>query len=870
MNFNCLKQIILLFLILIYSEIFSQNINLQKKINIHAENTTVEDIIIELSKQSGIDFSYSSQIINTQQRISITIKNKTLEETIKKLSKQLNIEFRYVENQIVLKKAKQIKTEKFTLSGLIKDKETGESLIGATVLISGTNTGAISNSYGFYSLTLHRGIEIIEYSYIGYHKQKHKINLDKNIKINLELEFSREILSEVTIETDEQIEMLEKCQMSEIKLNPKRIVNMPEFAGEVGLIKTLQTLPGIKTHSDGSTFFFVRGGNKDQNLILIDEAPVYNPAHLFGFYSVIVPDVAKDIKIYKGDMPVNQGDILSSIIDVKTKDGNMNRFEINGMLNPLIYRFSVEGPIKKEKCSFFSSFRHSNFKWLYQNRNPDLDLYLLDFNTKLNFKINNKNRIFFSIFYGKDNFVNKYEGNLGGIVWQNFASTLRWNFIINDKLFLNTMIYTSYYDYQLSFNENSWNSSIRNLSFKTDFSYYLQSDLTLKFGYNLNFHEFNPGNITYDTTTSYLPKVPTSRSNESAFYFSSKHNLSKKISYKIGFRLPIWTNKGPTTVYVFDSCYQVVDTLNIQEGDTYETFVNFDPRLSIKYQLNSSSSLKLSYGIYHQYVQLVSNSISPFTSFEVWLPCGTNIKPQRADQLALGFVKFFNKCKLEFNTEVYYKYMQNQIDYEPHANMLLNPLIEGELRFGDARSYGIEFLLKKTSGKLTGWCSYTYSRVYKKIKDINDNREFPAFYDRPHDMSFFLSYQLSKRINLSANWIYYTGSAITTPIGFYNYNGYTVPLYGDKNNDRLPDYHRLDISLNFRLNKKDRKFQHSISLSVYNVYNRENAVSLNFNKVKTKNGKYVVPANIYGTNEIITTKTYLLGVMPSLTYKFRI
>jgi hypothetical protein len=334
--------------------------------------------------------------------------------------------------------------------------------------------------------------------------------------------------------------------------------------------------------------------------------------------------------------------------------------------------------------------------------------------------------------------------------------------------------------------------------------------------------------------------------------------------------MPVWTNIGPTTVYLFDTAYQVTDVLYIEKNNAYKTYVNLDPRIGLKYSIDSTSSLKFSYGMYHQHIQLLSNSISPFSSFEIWLPAGTNIKPQRADHLALGYLKFFRKAGIEFSTEAYLKFMKHQIEYEPHANLLLNPLIEGELRFGKARSYGIEFFLRRAQGRLTGWISYTWSRCLQVFDDLNNGKEYPAFYDRPHDFSVVLSYFLSPRLNFSANWVYYTGSAITTPVGFYDYKGNTVPLYGDKNNDRLPDYHRLDIALDWRLNKMERKYQHNLTFSIYNFYNRKNPVSINFNKIETREGKFVVPANVFGTSEIMITQGYLLGIMPSITYEFRL
>jgi len=864
-------------LVFLWNFLSAQDIDLSKKITLELKNVSIENALNEITLQSGISFSYSSNIIDPDEKISISAKDEPVEDVLNSVIQQLNLDYSIVENKIVIKKPKEKKsTEKkdnqgrFTINGYIKDKITGESLIGATVRISGTSTGTIANSYGFYSLTLLEGEHILEYSYIGYLMKTEIINMNKNIRFDLSLGYNLELLQEVTIIADETLEILEKSQMSQMKIVPQNLSKMPEFAGEVGLIKTLQTLPGIKTHSDGSAFFFVRGGSKDQNLILIDEAPVYNHSHLFGYYSVINPEVAKDIKIYKGDMPVSQGDRLSSIIDIHTKDGNLNRFEINGMLNPFIYKLSLEGPFAKKKSSFYASFRHSNFNWLYRAAAPNMNLYLYDLTAKANIRVSKNDRIYYTFFYGKDHLMNTEANNEGGIQWENFASTLRWNHIYSKKLFSNTMIFGSLYNYELLSSETIWNSAIQNVNFKTDFSWYMSPENTFKFGFNLNFQNFTPGNLSYDTTSFYIQQVPKNKTRQTVFYAEDEYDITKRLSFRAGFRLPIWTNVGPTTVYLFDEDYNLSDSLVVQEGETYKTFVNFDPRISLKYKLDSTSSIKCSYGINHQYVQLISNSISPFTSLDVWLPAGTNIKPQRADQVALGYIKYFHHSHFEFTMEGYYKYMRNQIDYEPHANLILNPLIEGELRFGDSWSYGIEVMFKRTQGKLTGWLAYTWSRTFKQIEGLNNNEPFPAFYDRPHDFSIYLSWQVSKRSNLSATWVYYTGSAITTPIGYYDYQGYSVPLYGEKNNDRLPDYHRLDLSYNLRLNRQERRFVHSLSFAVYNFYNRENPVSINFNKIETKNGEFVVPANIYGTNEIVTTQKYLLGIMPSITYKFKI
>ena len=868
-----LYRFVIIFIICYIPDIiFCQEVSLSKTVTITAADATLEQILEQITSQTGINFSYNSELADQEKKININIKQKSVTEALSEILPEFKLEYELVGDQIVLQKKKSglVPEKSFTICGFIRDSQTSESLPGATVMIAQTNTGTVSNNYGYYSLTLPQGNYTIHYSYIGFQVQKSEIQLDKNVTLDTKMVFNSKLLNEVIISVDDKLEAIEKSQMSKIVVNPKNLSYLPEFAGEVGLNRCLQTLPGIKTHSDGSSFFFVRGGNKDQNLILIDEAPVFNPSHLFGYYSVIIPEVAKNISIYKADIPVEKGDRISSLIDIQTKDGNMNKFEVNGMLNPLIYRFSLEGPFAKEKASFYTSFRHSNFKWLYRQAAPNSDVYLYDFNGKLNFILNPNNRIFFSFFYGKDNLTNETNNEFGGIRWSNLASTLRWNHIFNRRLFSNLTLFGSSYNYTLLSQDVKWLSEISSFNINFDFTYYLKPQHTFKFGINQSFYRFNPGNLKVEQEITGLPEVSETNSSMTAFYLNNEQNLSKKFSYSAGIRMPIWTNKGPTTIYLFDSSYQVVDTLDFQERESIKTFVNLDPRISLKYMFDSTFSVKLSYGIYHQYLNLISNSISPFSSFEVWLPAGTNIKPQRSDQVAVGFVKFFNKANLEFTTEAYYKYMRNQIDYEPHASLMLNPLIEGELRFGTARSWGLEFMLRRTQGRFSGWISYTWSRVLSKIEGLNNNKEFSPFYDRPHDLSVFLTYNLTRKVNFSANWIYYTGSAITTPVGFYDYNGSTVPLYGEKNNDRLPDYHRLDIAMIWTLNKPERKFQHSLSFGIYNLYNRHNPVSINFNKIESKDGKFVVPANLYGMDDIVTTQEYLLGVMPSITYKFKL
>lgn len=857
-------------LLIFHGVLFGQESLLLKPVTIEAKNMSLEAVLEQITLQTGVHFSYNSESIDPQQKISLVIRQRTLKNALDEIKREIKADYKLIGNQVVLKKKKQSEkpVQTYTISGYFRDAGTSESLPGASIIIENTSTGTITNAYGFYSLSLTEGEYGFIYSYTGYSQQKQKVTLNANTILDLRMELNTQQLSEVLIVSKDNTELIESSQMSKISVNPKSLAGLPEFAGEVGLIKSLQTMPGIKTHSDGSAFFFVRGGNKDQNLILIDEAPVFNPAHLFGYYSVIIPEVAKSISIYKGDIPFEKSERISSLIDVQTRDGNMKSFAINGVLNPLINRFALEGPLKKDKSSFYTSYRRSNFKWLYQQAAPNSDIYLYDFNAKLNFILNNNNRIFFSFFQGKDNLTNNNEGQSGGIRWTNTTSTIRWNHVFNSKLFSNLTLFGSTYNYSLFSQNIKWESEIGSLNLKMDFAWFRNPVQTLKFGLNLGFYESNPGNLVTEQENAAIPKIAQTHSGSKSLYISNEHKLTDKLSFRAGLRMPVWTNRGQTIVYMFDTLYQVVDTLNFQDNERVKTYVNLDPGLSLKYMFDSTSSVKLSYGIYHQYLNLLSNSISPFSSFETWLPAGTNIKPQRAEQFAFGMVKLFSRMNLEFTAEAYYKSLKNQLDYEPHASLLLNPLIEGELRFGSAYSYGAEFMLRRTQGRFSGWISYTWSKTRNKIEGLNGNREFPPFYDRPHDFSIFVSWNMTRKLNFSANWVYYTGSAITTPVGFYHYNGYTVPLYGDKNNDRLPDYHRLDVALTWNLNKPERHYQHSFSFGIYNFYNRQNPVSINFNKIETKEGKFVVPANLYGTQDIVTTQKYLLGIMPSITYKF--
>lgn len=838
-------------------------------ITIREKAIKVGDLLAEITRQSGADFTYNSLVVDSEATISFKIRKASLEETLNLLSEKIQVAYSIVEGQIILNFEKKVEPPKyFTLSGFLADQSSGENLISATVSINDSGQGVFTNEFGYYALTLPEGVYTINSSYLGYEDTQTKVTLDRDIKKNLVLPPAAIGLPAVIVRPPLE-DIQNKKQLGTVSLSPDELNNLPEFAGESGLIKGLQTLPGIKMHSDGSSFFFTRGGERDQNLLIIDDAPIYNPSHMLGFYSLVIPDFAKDIQIYKSDMPASVGDRLSSIVSIRTKDGNLNKGQFSGALNSFVNRLSIETPLVKQRSSIFLSVRRSNYEWLYKNNDQNVDLYFQDFQFKWNYKVNQRNRLFFTAIQSGDVFENK-SGPLAGIRWGNLASTFRWNHIFSSRLFANTTFYTGNYAYTLQVAPNYWKSQLSTFSFKTDFTYYTNSNSTANFGLEMQAYFNNPGSISFDPSVDILPEITNNYSRKTAFYYQGSHRLSDKLKLNTGARVIIWNNLGPKTYFRFDENYIVSDTVNAKAG-LYNSFVNADPRLSLQYSLDSTSQLKLSFGTYHQYLQLISNSVSPFTAFEVWLPASPNIQPQFAAQWAVNYLKYFPAANMEISAAAYYKKFRHQIDYEPYSTPYLNPLLEGELRFGTAQAYGLELLLKRDFGRLNGWISYTYSRVFRQTEGINDGLTYRAFQDRPHDFSIVLNYQLRERIRFTANWISQSGSTFTSPTGFYTFNEQTVPIYGERNNDRLPTYHRLDVSWQFVLNRKpDNKYQHSLIFSIYNALAHKNVFAVKFNKLLQDEYNPQVGANVLSDQQLSPSQIDLVRFFPSLTYKFKL
>jgi len=862
--------------------------NLDQKISMDVENTPLGEVLRQISEKGDIQFSYSSQIISTNQEISFKCTNKSVKDVLNEILGSRGIDWLEVENQVVLKlRITERQAENPTLSraipvhaisGYVYDSLTGEALIGANVMVKKLVKGTTSNEYGFYSLSLPEGVAEIEFSYLGFRGETYLLNLVKDTLISPDLREVSFGMREVVISARDNEQLPAVNQPGDFNFSGATLDRLPGFAGDVDVLKALQLLPGIRSFGDGSSLYYVRGGNNDQNLLMIDEAPIYNPSHLFGFYSVLAPDAINDMEIYKGDFPARYGGRASSVINITAREGNMKRISFGGNIGPYASSLTLEGPIVKDKASFIVSGRLSTLNWLNYlvDNSGSFDLYFFDINAKINVKPTRKDRIFLTFFTGRDQF-NRFTNSVYqtyGISWDNLAATLRWNHLFNPKLFSNTTLNYSSYDYSLylsSDRKSYWQSSIGNLTLKSDVTWFLNPANTLHAGFAISRYQSNPGNITQQEDEEQLEirEVPKYTSMEYLLYLSNEQKIGNRFSLNYGIRLPVWQNFGPTSVYFFDPNYTVIDTVTVGKNISYDIFFSPEPRLSIGFALNKVSSLKASYSRTTQFMQLLSNATGPFTSLEVWAPAGPNIQPLKTDQVTMGYFLKFASSTFFFSAEAFYKNFRNHIDYTNHANLLYNPLLEGELRFGKAWSYGLEMLLQKPAGKLSGWVGYTWSRAMTETQGVNGGDPYPASFDSPHNLSIFVSYDTRKRWSFSANWVFMTGNPITSPIGFYEFNGYEVPLYGEKNNDRLPNYHRLDLSVVYRLNKPESQFRHTLSVTLYNAYGRANPFSVSFNKYQDDQGNFVVPSNLEGDYELVPTMISVAGIIPSINYQFK-
>ena len=751
--------------------------------------------------------------------------------------------------------------QQFTLSGHIKDEATGETLIGANVYIRAIQAGAAANTYGFYSLTCVPGTYEIEYSYIGYQPKTVTVNLQQNIKKNIELRPVGFEVEETVITAEIDHENVTSTDMGYVKIDPSKLQSLPVVFGEQDVLKTIQMLPGIKSSSEASTGFVVRGGKIDQNLILLDEAPVYNASHIGGFFSVFNSDAIKDVKIIKGSMPAYYGGRLSSVVDMTMNDGNNREFQGTGGLGLIFSRLTLQGPIKKGKGSFILSGRRTYVDQFFRlSSNEDVknsQFYFYDLNLKGNYQISDRDRLFFSGYFGRD--VINIKDELG-LDWGNKTWTARWNHLFSDRLFLNSSLIYSKFDYVIKFDSDgrllNIGSDIDDINLKEDFQYFRNPNSTISFGGNVIHHTFRPGKISYeDEDTDFRAEIDEKYALESAAYVSHEQSVTPLLTLNYGLRLSMFTMVGPGTVYNFDDNGHFLSETEHSGRGIIKNYLGPEPRFSATYGVGASSSVKASYTRNRQYVHLLTNSLvnSPM---DVWQPSTNNVKPEISDQISLGYFRNFDDDNYETSAEIYYKHMQNQIAYKNGADIVLNEHVESELIYGKGRAYGIEFFAQKKYGKVTGWLGYTISRTEREFADVDDGRMFPSRHDRTHDVKLVAMYNTGKKWSVSATWNYYTGDAVTFPSGKYRVDGRTVNYYTERNGYRMPGFHRLDMGLTRKF-KKRGFWESDLNISIINVYRRKNAYMMYFRE------------NENNPNYTEAVKVSLFRFFPTLTYNFK-
>ncbi|MBC9795346.1 TonB-dependent receptor [Sinomicrobium weinanense] len=768
--------------------------------------------------------------------------------------------------------------EKYTISGIVTEEKSNESLIGVNIIVSGLHQGVSTNEYGFYSFSLPEGKHTLSISYLGFNTITREIDLHSDIRLNLQLSENSEQLDEVVVTEYISPENIGSPQMSVNELSINTIKKMPVVLGETDIIKSILLLPGVTSAGEAASGFNVRGGAADQNLILLDEATIYNSSHLYGFFSVFNPDAIKDIKLYKGGIPSRYGGRVSSVLDIFQKDGNSRNFHMNGGIGVLSSRLLAEGPIVKDKGSFLfagrSSYAHLFLK-LTDNENA---AYFYDLNTKISYRFNDNNSIFISGYFGRDvvSIRNSFKNTYG-----NSILNFRWNHLFSDKLFSNlSFIYSDYYyGLRLNFVQFNWDSGIQNFNLKYDFKHYVNQDLKLYYGVNGAYYKFNPGEVTPtgENSGANYRKLDDKYALESAVYIDVEHSISDRLKLQYGLRassffrmgqknLNLYKNNNPV---IFNEDFGIYEkavptgTLTRSRTKRLKTFINLEPRASLAYKLSENTSLKVSYNRMAQYLHLISNTSSP-TPLDVWAPSGRYIKPQLLDQYALGYFHDFRDNSYTLEAEGFYKNIKNRIDYIDGADLIANNAIEQVILPGEARAYGLELLLRKKKGRLQGWLSYTLSHSEQRtpprtIREtgINNGEWYNTPYNKTHDISLTGSYAFNKKLTMGMNFIAQSGQPVTYPDGYYQYQGVNFPSYTGRNDENLPAYHRLDLSLTYTPKPEKKKgWQSEWVFGIYNLYNRKNAASITFRQDRETARNEAVRLSIF-------------GIVPSISYNFK-
>jgi hypothetical protein len=769
---------------------------------------------------------------------------------------------------------KKSSVDRYTINGYIKDANTGETLIGATITFRSNSKGINSNNFGYYSITLDKGEYNFVVSFVGYQSEQFKLNLNGDTSININLKSGVALSEEVVVTSRKRDNNIKSAQMGKIALPIEQIRSVPAFLGEVDLLKVVQFLPGVRNAGEGSAGIYVRGGGPDQNLIMLDDAVVYNTGHLFGFFSVFNADAIKNVSLIKGGMPAQYGGRLSSVLDVSMKEGNNQRYQVDGGIGLIASRFSIQGPLKKDKASFIVSARRTYIDALTKPFIPSTSAfsgsgyYFYDLNAKMNYKFSEKDRLYISGYFGRDvfDFVNARQSLDVNIPWGNATGTIRWNHVFNKKLFANTT--GVYNDYNFAFKAKQNNldvmlaSGIRDLTLKQDFDYYPYAKHKIKFGALYTFHRFTPSVVSgsQDSVQFNPQNAQVKYANEGALYIQDDWEISNKIQLGAGLRYSIFQQTGPYKIYNTDENGNRIDSTVFSLGQSVKTYGGFEPRATIRYSLDEQTSIKASVTRNLQYIHLVSNSGTTLPT-DIWVPSTYKVKPQLSWLYAMGLFKNFSNNKFETSIECYYKDMQNQIEYmEGYTPNSLDDT-ENSFVFGRGWSYGTELFINKVKGRFTGWVGYTLSWTWRKFADLNFGEKYPAKYDRRHDLSMVGIYNHSKRWKFSASFVYGTGNAATLPQRFYFVNGVLTQEYSRINQYRLPSYHRLDFSATLTPRKNEnRNWKSEWVFSVYNAYSRQNPYFI----------YYAQEGNVTdGSLKIQAKQVSLFPVIPSVTWNFK-
>ncbi|MDR1344359.1 MAG: TonB-dependent receptor [Tannerellaceae bacterium] len=758
---------------------------------------------------------------------------------------------------LLINSALSAQERKFTVSGTVRDAGDGEDLIGVSIGTANSTAGTITNSYGFYSISLTAGVHTLRFSYIGYAGKEIEVDLSENRKLDVSLEAGAQQLAEVVVSSRSKNANVSVAEMSVEKISAATIRQIPALMGETDVIKAIQLLPGVQATSEASSGFSVRGGGYDQNLIMLDEATVYSASHLVGFFSVFNNDAVKEVTLYKGDMPASAGGRLSSLMDIRSRDGNSQRFSGTGGIGLISSRLTLEGPVFSDRATFILSGRRTYADlFLKLADNPDLqntNLYFYDLNAKLNYRIDGNNRLFVSAYLGRD----ELSADNMGLNFGNLTTTLRWNHIFSPKLFSNFTVIGSDYDYSMGSSSGvsvmqEWTSKIRDYGAKADFSWLLDPQNSIKFGYQATYHIFTPSESGSAVRIVQSQKFAM----EHAAYVSNEMKVSDRLTLKYGLRYSLFLNiaDGGATEWLND--YRTDHSETIAKGRIYHHQQRLEPRAGATYMFDDKHSVKASYSRTTQYIQLASNSAAG-SPLDVWFPASPNVRPQMSDQFSLGYFRNFADNSYEFSAEAYYKDLKDVVDFKDHARLLGNAAFEQELRFGRGRAYGLELMLRKNSGRLAGWISYTFAKARRQVDDINDGEWYRSPYDKPHNISIVANYELSRKWSLGANWVYASGTPVTYPTGKYWADGSYVPLYSGRNEYRNPAYHRLDISATVKLSKPGKWLQSDLNFSLYNAYGRKNPWMITFRQDEN------LPDVTYAE------KFYLFTFIPSVTWNFK-